>query len=398
MRPCSHSNEIRFAGKLDASTPTAMHAVNAFAKLFQKIPRSELCTQLHHTFGNAPCMLPVCSAAEEGTVHASASWPQVISVVAEGESLKGFPVKQSDESIEWEQRLREVLRSPENLSIFQDYQVDINEQVNLLQAHILRHAPDSAATPDGCMQDMHAENRSVHTDENGGGTVQKSTAFVGGGAPINSDLPVYIAVAGFDQGVLVDAFLSTVRKADSAKLGIDQNVLECMIRDVKADGLHVTVWHKNGGPGKDVSGGVISCEAKNNESKLEAVENNGAELKAGERAGAATGVKGLDWHACGRACMQVEGEEVLFHVCGFDLSRRCAAARVEILRDSVSECVWGVAERQQDHTHATLWTAPGVKARESGEVRGLVERGEDSAVHIVADNVVQLKGTVSLFH
>ena len=46
------------AGKLDASAPEVMHAVNAFAKQFQKVPRSELCSQLHQAFGQVPCMVP----------------------------------------------------------------------------------------------------------------------------------------------------------------------------------------------------------------------------------------------------------------------------------------------------------------------------------------------------
>ena len=83
---------------------------------------------------------------------------------------------------------------------------------------------------------------------------------------------------------------------------------------------------------------------------------------------------------------------------GFDVSRRCAAARVEIAGDALEPCMSRMSSLQRGRLHMTLWTAPGVKAREAGGLRGLVEKSGDGAVHIAADAAVHLKGKVSLFY
>jgi hypothetical protein len=364
-----------------------MHAVNAFAKLFQKLPRCELASQLQQMFGQAPCMVPVCTTTHAGQARALEMWPQVLRTVAEGESVKGFPVKPTEASLAWERRVREVLCHPESSSMFQDCQVDIKEQVSLLESHILCHVSGTASAPGVC---MHAENQPA--TENQG---QKSAECSMGGALRASELPVYIAVAGFDQSALVDAFIAALRKADAQNLGLPQNVIEIMIKEVKRNDLHLTLWHKNGFQGSHVSG---SCGADDSSIQCTNPSPERVEDRVGEKHGVSERQKLLNWYAYGRACMQLEGQEVLFLAHGFDLSKRCAAAGVELLGDAVLSCMSGEAVGQKDRMHVTLWTSQGVKAREAGELRGLVERGKGGAVHVMADTPLQLKGIVSLFH
>ena len=162
-----------------------------------------------------------------------------------------------------------------------------------------------------------------------------------------------------------------------------------MIKDVEREGLHVTIWHKNGCYGAGESAAKDSAANLGIRESLR--DAGGLEMASNWP------VYGHNSHACIRELMSKAGEEVDFLVHGFDLSMRCAAARVEILGDALHSCMSCVAASQQDRFHVTLWTAPGVKAREAGGLKGLVEGG-GCAVHVAADPVVRLKGNVSLFY
>jgi hypothetical protein len=369
-----------------------MHAVNAFAKLFQKTPRTVLSSQLEQMFGQPPCMVPVCTITQAAAAPASPLWPQMLRTVAEGASLKGFPVRATEASLDWERRVREAVCHPENTSAFHACQVSAEEQVRLLETHILRNAPGIT----------HNENLSAAEKQH-----QNGVEFSMKGAPLKGKaLPVYIAVAGFDQGTLIEAFLAALRNTEARKVGLAQSWIELMIKDVKKDDLHLTIWHKNGlqrCDGFDRSGtdnGMIQCVVPSEEVRATPGPTGVPEVveqRAGEMSQDLEVQKNLNWHTYGCACMQLEGEEVPFLVHGFDLSERCAAARVEVCSSAVLSCMVGEAERQKDRMHVTLWTLQGVRAREAGELRGLVDRGEGGAVHLAVDQPLRLKGTVSLF-
>lgn len=351
-----------------------MHAVNAFANTLKKIPRCELGAKLQETFGQAPCMVPVWSAPPP--LELRTQLQPLLSTVAEGDAFKGFPCKPTEESQDWERRLRELLCMPENCSILQNSQAPVDEQVSLLTAHVLRHLPNSAATPDVCMEDMHEENQGS----------KRNVAAAGKGGLAGGKRPVYIALAGFDAQPLLDMFTSAVGGADASTMGLKQSLLDGMIAEVKRDDLHVTLWHKNGAPRAANSGNTTSATQSATPPSDSKECNSHADVDAPAA-----------WHACGDALIGMEGKEVGFTVTGFDLSERCAAARVDVEGDDVWACMPGVAERQKGRMHVTLWTAKGVEAKKARDLRGMADRGDDGVVHVTTDAVLRMKGAVELF-